>query len=73
MMLKLLSRQLANLGFSDVVCRERATDALALLESGIGAFGLIFCDLQMPGMDGVEFVRQLVRIKGTSINSVLVG
>lgn len=63
--LNLLSRQLANLGFSDVICRERATDALALLESGDSLFGMIFCDLQMPEMDGVEFVRQLVRINYT--------
>lgn len=60
--LKLLSHQLAKLGFVDVTSLEHAADALALLESGKRVFGLIMCDLQMPGMDGVEFIRQLVRI-----------
>lgn len=60
--LKLLAHQLANLGFADTTSREHAADALALLEFGNEKFGLILCDLQMPGMDGVEFIRQLVRI-----------
>jgi EAL domain-containing protein (putative c-di-GMP-specific phosphodiesterase class I) len=60
--LKLLSHQLEKLGFVDVISLEHAADALALLEFGIEAIGLIFCDLQMPGMDGVEFIRELVRI-----------
>jgi len=69
--LKLLSRQLGNLGFSEVVARERAHDAIALLEAAPDAVDLIFCDLQMPGMDGVEFVRHLVRV-GYSNGVVLV-
>lgn len=60
--LKLLSHQLRDFGFGNVVACERATDALTVLESGAGAFSLIFCDLQMPEMDGVEFVRQLARM-----------
>ena len=60
--LKLLTRQLANLGLGEVVACEQAETALALLESGNPGFGLILCDLQMPGMDGVEFIRQLARI-----------
>lgn len=62
LMLRLLTHQLAKLGFAEVVSRERAQDALALLEGDIAAIGLVFCDLQMPGMDGVEFVRHLARI-----------
>lgn len=60
--LKLLERQLAKLGLGEVVTCERAETALAALEADDPAFGLILCDLQMPGMDGVEFIRQLVRI-----------
>jgi EAL domain-containing protein (putative c-di-GMP-specific phosphodiesterase class I)/FixJ family two-component response regulator len=60
--LKVLARQLANLGLQDIVTHDRAADALARLEDGTEEIGLIFCDLQMPEMDGVEFVRQLVRI-----------
>ena len=63
--LKLLMRQLAHLGLKDIIAHDRAADALALLEGGTEKIGLIFCDLQMPEMDGVEFVRQLVRIDYT--------
>jgi EAL domain-containing protein (putative c-di-GMP-specific phosphodiesterase class I) len=60
--LKLLVRQLENLGYTEVVPHNRAQDALALLGIEAESVGLIFCDLQMPEMDGVEFVRQLVSI-----------
>jgi EAL domain-containing protein (putative c-di-GMP-specific phosphodiesterase class I)/ActR/RegA family two-component response regulator len=60
--LKLLARQLELLGCVAVTQCERAQDALALLEAKVDAFGLVFCDLQMPDIDGVEFVRHLSRI-----------
>lgn len=60
--LKLHTRLLVNFGFGNVVAHEHATDAVALLECDTQAFDLILCDLQMPGMDGVEFIRQLVRL-----------
>jgi CheY-like chemotaxis protein len=46
--LKLLARQLANLGFEEIIPWEHARDALAALESGVKAIDLVFCDLQMP-------------------------
>lgn len=61
-LLKVLSHQLGNLGFRDVTTCLRAQEGLATLEADGAAFGLVFCDLQMPEMDGVEFLRNLARI-----------
>ena len=60
--LRLLERQLGMLGFAKIDSCERAKDALAVLAADTGSIGLVFCDLQMPQMDGVEFVRQLMQI-----------
>lgn len=59
---RLMSRQLQTLGFAQVELCERARAAVEHLECDPGAVGLIFCDLQMPEMDGVEFIRHLVRL-----------
>lgn len=59
--LKLLGRQLLNFGH-EVVAHEQAGAALPLLEGGEAPFDAVMCDLQMPEMDGVEFVRHLARI-----------
>lgn len=57
--LKLLSRQMLQLGVRSVHAEEDARLALQHIQADPGRFGLICCDLQMPAMDGVEFVRHL--------------
>jgi EAL domain-containing protein (putative c-di-GMP-specific phosphodiesterase class I)/ActR/RegA family two-component response regulator len=60
--LKVLARQLALLGVAQVTGCAGAREALELVEADASNIDLVFCDLQMPGMDGVEFVRHLARI-----------
>lgn len=60
---KLLSHQLANLGLDRVDVCTCGQEALTLLEGSAGDVQLIFLDLNMPGMDGVEFIRRLVDIR----------
>ena len=66
--LQMLSRQLAILGLDQIhACtsgQEALTlmEALTLLEGQPTGEQLIFLDLNMPGMDGVEFIRHLVDI-----------
>ena len=60
--LKLLSRQLANLGCPRVLPFEDPLAALEHLKTRPDRVGTVCCDLQMPGMDGVEFVRQLTLV-----------
>lgn len=69
--LKLLKLQLERLGRTDVMPCQHAQEALDLLASRNGEIDLVFCDLQMPGIDGVEFVRHLA-VAGYSGSLVLV-
>lgn len=59
-MLKLLARMLANQGFTSVVCCDNGRDALAQVDNQATRPDLILLDLNMPEMDGIEFVRYLV-------------
>lgn len=57
--LKLLSRMLANMGCNSVTACDNGRIALEEIDSQNGHPDLILLDLNMPEMDGVEFVRRL--------------
>ncbi|MDN5836381.1 MAG: EAL domain-containing response regulator [Nitrosospira sp.] len=59
-MLKLLSRILSNLGFTSVILCDSGRAALDQIGGADGGPNLILLDLNMPEMDGIEFVRHLV-------------
>lgn len=63
--LQLLSTQLDILGWDQVHACASGQQALTLLEEQPVGKQLIFLDLNMPGMDGVEFIRRLVDIPYT--------
>jgi len=60
LMHKLLSRMLANLGYTSVATRDNGRAALEMVDNPNDAPNLILLDLNMPEMDGLEFVRHLV-------------
>ena len=57
---KLLTRMLANLGYTSVSTCDNGHVALELIDSQNDPPNLILLDLNMPEMDGLEFVRRLV-------------
>jgi EAL domain-containing protein (putative c-di-GMP-specific phosphodiesterase class I) len=59
-MLKLLRRQLAQLSYTQVDAFDSGQKALEQLNSSKTLYDLIFLDINMPGMDGIEFIRRLV-------------
>jgi EAL domain-containing protein (putative c-di-GMP-specific phosphodiesterase class I) len=60
LMLKLIVRMLANLGHDAVSTCDNGQAALTLLDAPLQPPDLILLDINMPQMDGIEFVRHLV-------------
>ncbi len=69
--LKLLARTLNGLGYTQLIGCSTATAALATLSSAERNIGLIMLDLNLPEVDGVEFLRMLAA-RRTDIPVVLV-
>jgi len=58
--LKLLTRMLMNQGFKFITACDNGADALSQIDRPETRPDLILLDLNMPNMDGIEFVRYLV-------------
>jgi EAL domain-containing protein (putative c-di-GMP-specific phosphodiesterase class I)/ActR/RegA family two-component response regulator len=74
--MELHRRMLRRMGYAQLTCAASAQEALLQLDHDPGAAEIIICDLRMPGMDGLEFLRLLnvspfrgsvILLSGTSI------
>ncbi|MDD2915120.1 MAG: EAL domain-containing response regulator [Gallionella sp.] len=71
--LKLTSRMLANLGYNSVTLCDNGRAALEQVDSAEHRPDMILLDLNMPEMDGIEFVRHLVERRYTGSIILLSG
>ena len=63
-MLKLIIRVLYELEIENVTEAADGAEAMAKVEDSLNVFDLIICDLEMPNMDGFEFVKRLRGMTG---------
>ncbi|MBT6885199.1 MAG: response regulator [Rhodospirillaceae bacterium] len=55
----LISRLLASIGVNKVIEAENGANALPCLEDSANDIHIIISDIEMPGMNGYEFVRRV--------------
>lgn len=58
-MLEFVSHLLRELGVSEVLVAEDGKAGLFVLAAQIDTVDLLICDIEMPGMDGIEFLRNI--------------
>jgi EAL domain-containing protein (putative c-di-GMP-specific phosphodiesterase class I)/FixJ family two-component response regulator len=61
-MLKLLGRILATLGLNRITTCSSGAQALGVISDHDAGIDVVLLDINMPEMDGIEFIRQLVSI-----------
>jgi len=57
--LEAISEALRSLGLDDITLSNSGDDAMGLLMADPSSYGLMLCDLQMPGMDGFQFMENV--------------
>lgn len=50
---------LSDLGVKETLVAKDGADGLRVLSNQEGVFDLLICDIEMPGMDGIEFLRNI--------------
>ncbi|PSJ17603.1 EAL domain-containing response regulator [Nitrosomonas supralitoralis] len=58
-MLKFVSHLLRELGVSEVLVAEDGRAGLCVLSAQVTSVDLLICDIEMPEMDGIEFLRNI--------------
>ena len=58
-MLEFITHLLQELGVSEVLVAENGRSGLYILAGQVADIDLLICDIEMPGMDGIEFLRNI--------------
>jgi DNA-binding NtrC family response regulator len=71
--LKVLEKSLRRLGVARARLCQSAPEALGIVDALAGAKALLVCDLNMPDMDGVEFIKAIAKRKFAGAVLILSG